>query len=88
MENQENKGKTPEQEKKNAHNYADLHKAVESAEQKGLSYLFLAADTEGLIVATDASKSEITFGLCELINENPEYKKLFYKALIISSMMN
>lgn len=88
MENQENKGKMPEQEEKNAPNYADLRKAVESAEQKGLSYLFLAANTEVLTVSTDASKSEILYGLCELMKENPEYKKLFYKALIISSMMN
>lgn len=88
MENQENKGKTPEQEEKNAPDYADLRKTVESAEQKGLSYLFLAANTDELIFSSDAKRSEITYGLIELMNEKPWVKELFSRALIISSIMN
>lgn len=88
MENQENKGKTPEQEEKNTIDYADLRKTVESAEQKGLSYLFLAANTDEAIFLGERKRSEITIGLSAIMKEKPWVIELFKRALIISSLMN
>lgn len=88
MEKQENKGKTPEQEEKKIRDYESLRESIEQAEQKGLSYLFLAANTEGLVFAADLSKNEMLFGLIELMIDHPEYKELFIKALVASTVLD
>lgn len=88
MKSQENKGKTPEQEEKNTIDYADLRKTVELAEQKGLSYLFLAANTDESICLSSAKRSEITFGLGVIMKEKPWVKDLFKRAFFISTLMN
>lgn len=82
MENQENQDKTPKQEEKKSHNYADLRKRAEEAEQKGMSYFFLAANTSELICTTNAKRSEIRKGLVSLMKDKPEYFSLFKEAFL------
>ena len=82
MENQENQDKTPEQEEKKSHDYAELRKRAEEAEQKGMSYFFLAANTSWLICATDAKSSEIRKGLVSIMKDYPEYFSLFKEAFL------
>ena len=82
MENQENQDKTPEQEEKKSHDYAELRKRAEEAEQKGMSYFFLAANTSGLICVADAKRSEIRKGLVSIMKDDPEYFYLFKEAFL------